>query len=144
MVDFEGDLRIVDGDGDGWPVVDVGADEFRIPNILVEIDVTPSIPDNIIKLRPATEMDVAILGTDEFYVEEVSPETVRFAGASPVRCTLVDVDGDDDLDLLLYFNTPDLELDVSTNEATLTGETVQGAAIEGSDEVIVLRGKGPT
>jgi hypothetical protein len=32
--DFEGDARIIDGDGDGAPVVDMGADEARIRTYL--------------------------------------------------------------------------------------------------------------
>ncbi|NIV37023.1 MAG: hypothetical protein GWN58_48605, partial [Anaerolineae bacterium] len=79
--DFEGDLRILDGDGDGWAVVDMGTDEFSIPTIPVEVDVTPYIPNNVIRVRPWVLVKVAILTTEEFDAADVAPDTVVFAGA---------------------------------------------------------------
>ena len=136
--DIDGDLRILDGDGDGWAVVDMGVDEFKTPAIWVEIDVTPYIPNNVIRLRSGALVDVAILTTDEFDATEVAPDTVEFAGASHVGFTFVDVDKDGHDDVLLDFRTQDMvELDEDSTEATLTGETQDGVPIEGTDEVKV-------
>jgi predicted outer membrane repeat protein len=137
--DFEGDERILDGDGDGWAVVDMGVDEFKMPTISVEVDVTPYIPNNVIKLRSGVVVDVAILSDEEFdAVAEVAPDTVQFAGASHVGFTFVDVDKDGHDDVLLDFRAQDMvDLDEDSTEATLTGETLDGMSIEGTDEVKV-------
>lgn len=46
------------------------------------------------------------------------------------------------VDMLLYFNTQDLNLTSSSTSATLTGKTTNGKSIEGSDSVlIVTKGK---
>jgi hypothetical protein len=138
--DFEGDLRILDGDGNGLATVDMGVDEFvyQIPvSLEVEIDITPAIPHNVIRLDSGSLLPVAILTTDEFDAAAVNPETVLFAGAEPVRWAMDDVDRDDDLDLVLYFQKQDLNLDETSTEATLTGETYGGIPIEGTDRVKV-------
>ena len=64
------------------------------------------------------------------------------AGASAVRWTLEDVDGDGDIDLLFHFKTQELNLTEDSTEATLTGATYGGTPIEGTDTVnIVPKGK---
>ena len=85
---------------------------------------------------------MAVLATDDFDASTVDPSTVEFAGASPVRWMLEDVDGDGDMDKLFHFETQDLNLNENSTEATLTGSTYGGQAIEGTDTVnIVLKGK---
>jgi hypothetical protein len=68
----------------------------------------------------------------------VDPEAIVFAGAAPIRWTMEDVDGDGDLDLLLHFNTQDLNLDENSTEATLTGWTYIGTEIQGTDTVNIV------
>ena len=85
---------------------------------------------------------MAVLTTDDFDASIVDPDTVEFAGASPVRWVMENVDGDGDLDMLFHFKTQDLNLDESSTEATLTGKTYGGVQIEGTDAVnIVPKGK---
>ena len=139
--DIDGNPRILDGDGDGLAVVDMGAVEFEIsPNWLgVEIDVTPSVPSNVIKLSSPRRVPVAILGTDDFDASQVAPDTVVFAGATHVGFSIVDVDQDGHDDVLLDFRARDMvDLDEDSTEATLTGETLGGVPIEGTDEVKVI------
>jgi len=138
--DVDGDPRILDGNGDGYAVVDMGADEFKTPAIWVDIDVTPYVPSNVIKLGSPRRVPVAILSTEEFNaVAEVAPDSVYFAGAPHVGFTFVDVDNDDDEDVLLDFRARDMvDLDEDSTEATLTGETQDGVSFEGTDEVKVI------
>lgn len=121
----------------------------------VNIDIKPCSDPNSINLRSKGVVPVAILTEIDFDALEVDPTTVEFAGASAVKWEMVDVCdhevwdpvlmqwvpvGDGDLDLLVYFNTRDLNLINTSTEATLTGETLDGIPIEGTDSVKIPRG----
>ena len=138
--DIDGDPRVLDGDGDGWAVVDMGADEFKMPTIWVEVDVTPSVPSNVIKLGSPRRVPVAILSTEEFSAPEViALDTVRFAGAFSEGYESVDVNKDGHHDVLLDFRARDMEdLTEDSTEATLTGFTLEAVPIEGTAEVQVI------
>jgi len=111
--------------------------------VTVEIDIKPGSDPNSINLKSKGMVPVAVLTTKEFDANTINPSTVVFAGAQPVRCTLEDVDGDDDMDMLFHFNTQDLNLDENSTEATLTGDTDEPPIqVEGTDTVnIVPKGK---
>ncbi|HUV56184.1 MAG TPA: hypothetical protein VMV84_03020 [Dehalococcoidales bacterium] len=110
---------------------------------LPDIDIKPGSDPNSINLKSRGVVPVAVLTTDEFNASTVNPETVLFAGASPVRWVMCDVDDDGDLDLLFHFKTQELDLDEDSTEATLTGATDTGQPIEGTDTVnIVPKKKG--
>jgi len=81
---------------------------------------------------------VAILTTDDFDATTVDPTTVRFAGAPAIKRTMEDVDSDGDMDMLLHFNTQDLNLDENSTEARLTGMTDDGIEIVGTDSVNIV------
>jgi parallel beta-helix repeat protein len=136
--DFEGDDRILDGDGDEIAVVDMGVDEVVYGGsvvVEVEIDVKPTSKSNVINLDSRASLPVAILTTGEFDASTVDPDTVEFAGANVARSAMQDVDRDGDSDLVLYFKIQQLDLDENSKEATLTGETYNGMFIEGTDRV---------
>jgi len=138
--DFEGDARILDGDGDEIAVIDMGMDEAVYSGSVVlevEIDVRPTSNSNVINLGSRASLPVAILTTGEFDASTVDPDTVEFAGASVARSAAQDVDRDGDTDLVLYFKIQQLDLDEHSTEATLTGETYDGTLIEGTDRVKV-------
>jgi hypothetical protein len=85
---------------------------------------------------------VAVLTTNDFDASTIDPVTVYFAGASPVRWALEDVDDDGDVDLVFHFKTQELILPEGSAEVTLTGETLDGVQIEGTDTLkIVPKGK---
>lgn len=141
--DYEGDVRIVDGNGDGVAIVDIGMDEFVFggPFVEVEIDVRPDSDQNIINLGSGGVVAVAILTTGEFDTNTVKPASVIFAGTASRRWAMEDVDRDGDLDLNLYFEIQELVLDESSTEATLTGVTFPyagGVLIEGTDTVRII------
>ena len=107
-------------------------------------DIRPGVYPNTIKLGSKGVVPVAILTADEFDASTVDPGTVTFADASPIqrKTVMLDVDSDDDIDMLLYFNTLELNLNKESTEATLTGATADGIGIVGTDSVyIVSKGK---
>ncbi len=106
--------------------------------IEVEIDIKPGSVPNSINLSSKGVVPVAVLTTDEFDASTVDPDTVFFAGASPVRWVECDVDDDGDLDMLFHFKTQDLELEEDSPDATLTGETYGGDSIQGTDTVNIV------
>jgi hypothetical protein len=106
------------------------------------IDIKPGSYPNSINLKSKGVVPVAVLTTDDFDASTVDPSTVEFAGASPVRWTMEDVDGDGDVDILFHFKTQELNLDENSTEAHLTGYTHGGEFIWGVDTVnIVPKGK---
>jgi hypothetical protein len=111
--------------------------------LAIEIDIKPGSYPNSINLKSKGKIPVAILTTDDFDAYDVDPDTVYFAGASPLRWKLEDVDKDGDYDMLFHFKTRKLDLTKESAEATLEGETHDGIQITGTDSVnIVPKGKG--
>jgi hypothetical protein len=112
----------------------------------ITIDIKPDSNPNNINLKSKGVVPVAVLTTNDFDASDVDPDTVEFAGASPVRWTIEDVDDDGDEDMLFHFKTQNLELDENSKEATLTAtligtttrETTEGeVVIQGTDEVCI-------
>jgi len=109
-----------------------------IPPISVDVDIKPGSYPNSINLGSKGVVPVAVLTTVDFDASTVDPETVEFAGVSPVRWVMEDVDDDGDMDMLFFFKTQDLGLTAASTEATLTGATVGGQPIEGTDTVNIV------
>ena len=114
----------------------------------VAIDIKPGeFPNRITISRDPNRIEVipvAILTTATFDASTVDPTTVRFGKtsteAAPVRAALADADGDGTLDLVLHFRTQDSGLQCGDTSASLTGKTVSGQAIHGSDLIVTVRG----
>ncbi len=134
--DLDGNLRIVDGSRDGEAVVDMGAYEFQV--IAVEIDIKPGSKSNAINLKAGGLLPVAILTTETFDAASVNPSTVRFADAKPERRMLQDVDADGDVDLLLQFKRQKLNLTADSTKAFLTGQTRDKHPFIGMAEIKVV------
>ena len=103
------------------------------------IDIKPGSDLNNINLKSKGVVPVAVLSTDDFDASTIDTDTdtVKFAGVSPVRWTMEDVDDDGDEDMLFHFRTKDLELDENSTKATLT---VDGIAA-GTDTVRIVQSK---
>jgi hypothetical protein len=112
----------------------------RPPVVQVTIDIKPGSDPNSINLKSKGVVPVAVLTTDDFDASTVDPDTAVFAGASPLRWAMEDVDGDGDIDLLFHFKTQELNLDENSTEATLTSDTTDGKHIEGTDAVNIVPG----
>ena len=114
----------------------------------VDIDIKPGSGTNPIKLSSAGVVPVAILTTADFDATTVDPASVCFGeaeAASERDCTesharghRQNVDGDSDVDLVLHFETTQTGIDLGDTEACLSGETLDGTAIEGCDAVRTL------
>jgi len=104
----------------------------------VTIDIKPGGYPNYINLKSEVLVPVAILTTDDFDTSTVDPVTVEFADALPIKWKIVDVDNDGDMDMLFHFKTKDLNLDLNSTEATLTGKTIDATDIVGTDSVNIV------
>jgi alkaline phosphatase len=130
------------------PIYGPYLDNIEVFKVMVEasayatIDIKPYSYSNTINRLFEWVVPVAILTTDNFDATTVDPATVVFAGAEPICNIMKDVNYDGDLDMLLYFNTHDLELTCESTEAYLTGETTDGIPIIAKDKVnIIPKGK---
>ncbi len=120
------------------------------PTISVAIDIKPSSdPNSINCTNDKGVIPVAILTTPDFDATTVDHTTATFEGATEThidkktglpRRHEEDVDGDGDTDLVFHFRYGDTNLDCSSTEGTLTGETFDGTPIEGTDAVRTVGG----
>ena len=105
----------------------------------VAIDIKPGDDPNSINPRSRGVIPVAILTTDALDAATIDPATVRFGPtgteAAARRVALEDADGDGDEDMILHFNTPDTGIVCGNATASLTGQTVGGQTIKGSDSI---------
>ena len=118
-----------------------------IEPITVEIDIKPGSDPNSINLKSKGLVPVAILGSETFDVMAVDLTTLRFGPgeAEPFHdLTVVHMDHIKDanldgfMDLVLHFKTQEVGLTSDSTEATLTGSTIDGTPIEGTDSVNIV------
>jgi len=112
----------------------------------VTIDIKPGSDPNAVNPSAGGYVAVAILTTSvssgdalDFDATQVDPESVAFgpSGVAIARPAKVkDVDRDGDADLILHFKISDTGITCGDTEATLTGETFAGDAIQGTDSLI--------
>lgn len=133
------------------------------PMVYVDLDIHPMSWPNPIQLKSKGVTPVAILGTEEFDVENVDVTTLLLEGVAPVKWIIYDSttpDGDDDgcnatmlgpdgyMDLVLYFNTQELLnalAPVSPGDELvlkLTGNLTEGRPLEGDDCVLIVKSLG--
>ncbi len=122
------------------------------PPTPVTIDIKPGNDLNRVKLSSTGVLAVAVLTTDAFDASQFTPEMAHLndantpmadacTGASALRWSLDDENGDGRPDLVFFFSIPDLNFTLSTTAATLMAHgTYAGNAmhIEGTDFVQVV------
>jgi hypothetical protein len=118
---------------------------FGVPESLgIAIDVRPDDYPNMINPYRKGKLPVAVITGDGFDAATVDPHTILFGPtgveAAADHWAWKDVDSDGDDDLILKFNTTDLGLWCSEQPISvrLTGESLTGERIHGSDKVVTV------
>jgi hypothetical protein len=127
--------KIFNGDLDGF----VAKINVIIPPPTTPIVIRPGSVFAPIAPRSRGTTPVALLSTDEFDALQIDVQSVRFGAkgseATPRRAIEEDVDGDGQMDLLLFFETQETGISCGDTSATLTGKTLDGQFISGSDAI---------
>ena len=120
----------------------------EVDQVIIDIDIKPGSDPNSINCNNNNGViPVVILTTDDFDATTVDHTTVTFEGAREThvdrrsgepRRHEEDVDGDGDIDLVFHFRLGDTDLTCESTEGTLTGETFDAQAIEGTDRVNMI------
>ena len=114
---------------------------FWIANLplQVEVRIKPGGFPNSINPRSRGVVPVAILGSDNFDVTDVDVTTLRFVplNAAPSHGLphLEDVNLDGRMDLVSHYRMRSTGISCGDESATLTGETINGRMIAGSDSI---------
>jgi hypothetical protein len=112
---------------------------YEIRIIPVVVDIKPGSDPNSINPKSKGVIPVAVLTTDDFDATSVDPLSVEFGpnGAKEThgKGHIEDVDGDGDMDMVLHFKTQDSGIQCGQTAVTLTGETIGGIAITGTDAI---------
>jgi hypothetical protein len=118
-------------------ICDIGAIEFQSV-LTVHLEVRPGSAENPINPKSNGVIPVAILGTNSFDASFVDQASVRFGPNQALaqgKGQLADVNGDGLLDLVLHFRTQDAGIQCGKNTVSITGQTVNGVPIQGTDAI---------
>jgi hypothetical protein len=112
----------------------------------VDIDIKPGSYPNAVNNDGNGVIPVAILGSTDFDVTLIAPETVALDGmpvktvgkANKLQAHYEDVNGDDFQDLVVQIQDVQGTFAEGAIEATLTGQLTDGTPIEGADEITLV------
>lgn len=120
-----------------------------LPVLLPTLDIKPGSADNPINLKSNGKVPVAILSSTTFDATLVNPATVTLAGAPVARrgqrlmVSFEDVNADGQLDMLLHFETRQLNLTAADTQATLLGKLLNGTKLRATDSVRIVGSDAP-
>lgn len=110
----------------------------------VSIDIKPDAGDNTVNSRSGI-LPVGILTTDTFNALSIDPPSIRLNGTAirvkpngTLHFEAVDLNGDGRLDIQAHFEVASLGLVSGPGIAALTGKTLNGLDIRGSDTILVI------
>lgn len=113
-----------------------------LPVRLIDLDIKPGSDTNPINLGSNGKVPAAILSTASFNATFVDPTTITLAGAPVAKkgrnglmYSFEDVNGDSRLDMVLHFETQQLNLQPGDSAAILLGKLLSGTKIRGIDNV---------
>ncbi len=113
-----------------------------VSEIPIHIDVKPNELPNAINPRSKGVVPVAILSTGTFDATTVDGSTVHFGAsgveASAVRSAIEDVNKDGRPDMILHFSTQASGIKCGDSIVFLTGKTLGGQLLRGSDSIITV------
>ena len=121
-------------------VCDIGAIEFSSA-LTVALDVKHISSENPINPRSNGVISVAILSTSNFQASTIDQPSLRFGpnqASVDGSGQLVDVNGDGLLDLVLHFGTQASGIQCGEISVSITGQTVNGIPVQGSDSITTV------
>jgi hypothetical protein len=108
----------------------------------VAMDIKPDDVPNTLNLRSRGVVPIAILTTEQFDATSIDLTSLRFGvsgkEAAALRAVFDDVDGDGDTDLLVFFRSQDTTVDCETLFTYISGVTLTGVSIAGTDSVAMV------
>ena len=129
-----------------------GLDNIRLVGTdaqIVNVDIKPGSDTNSINLCSNGTTPAAILGSDEFDINDIVTDSLRLAGAEvklvgkkdPTSlCSPADVNDDGYEDLVCHFVTVDLgSIDGSTTKASIVGDLYDTSKFKGVDSVNIVK-----
>lgn len=121
-------------------VCDIGAIEFQpaATVLTVGLDVKPGSRENTVNPKSKGIIPVAILSRNSFDASTVDPASVKFGPNQALatgRGQFKDVNGDGLPDIVLHFRTQDTGIQCGDTSVSITGETLSGIPIQGSDTI---------
>lgn len=108
----------------------------------VAMDIKPDDVPNTLNPSSHGVVPIAILTTEQFDATSIDVTSLRFGAtgeeAAALRAVLDDVDADGDTDLLVFFRSRDTDIDCETLFTYISGVTMTGVSIAGTDSVAVV------
>lgn len=108
----------------------------------VDMDIKPGNSPNALNLRSRGVIPIALLSTPGFDATTIDVASLRFGSTgtevAAVRGVFEDVDDDGDIDLLVFFRGQDTGIDCDTLFTYISGATLTGESIAGTDSVAVV------
>lgn len=140
-VDKAGNVYAAGGSYGGVTNLDYTVVKYS-PAIVVAVDIKPGSYPNSINLDSNGVIPVVILSTRDFDATNIDPLTVKFgpAGATEAHGMghVEDVNADGLPDIVLHFNMTETGIQEEETSASLTGKTLGGKNIIGSDSIAIV------